>query len=186
MRIIAGKHRGRGIALGKQAAGVRPTSSFAREAIFNILAHSTFLGGSGLQGVRVADLCCGTGAMGLEALSRGAAHATFVDKDRQVLGIARQNAETFGETPHSHFIHSDVTRLPPSRDPYHILFLDPPYASNLLSPALHILAANGWVDADSIIVIEYDTKLPPMLPSAYKAVDTRKYGRASITLLRLV
>lgn len=187
MRIIAGKHKGRKIDSGKAAPHVRPTSGFAREAIFNIISHGIYtLGGrSPFIHKPVADLCCGTGAFGLEALSRGAAQVTFVDMDHHALLATRANAERMGESDHASFLRADVAQLPQAKAPFGLIFLDPPYFSSLIPPCLKSLLAGKWVDAESLIIIEHDARETPALPAEFAETDTRHYGRAAVRLLRL-
>ncbi|MBY0408467.1 MAG: 16S rRNA (guanine(966)-N(2))-methyltransferase RsmD [Rickettsiales bacterium] len=187
MRIISGKHKGRRIELSKEAtAVVRPTSDFAREAIFNILAHSD-LGTSGHPFVDkdVADIFCGTGALGLEALSRGAKHVTFIDKSRDALTNAHFNAEKMHESDHVDFMHADGTKLPRARRPYAVIFLDPPYFLNLVTPALQSLRDGGWLAPDGIVVVEHGNKEKIAFPTGYTLLDERRYGRAVINVLKL-
>ncbi len=187
MRIISGKHRGRRIELGKEAAGfVRPTSDFAREAIFNILSHSDLgLDRHAFIDQDIADACCGTGALGLEALSRGAKHVTFVDKSREALANAHFNAEKMHEGGNVDFVHADATKLPRARRPYALIFLDPPYFRNMVEPALKSILDGGWLAPDGIVVVEHGTKEKIAFPKAYSLIDERRYGRAVINLLRL-
>ncbi len=187
LRIIAGKHKGRKIELDKQAAAhVRPTSGFARQAIFNILSHGSYRedGASSFEDKTVADICCGSGAFGLEALSRGAAQVTFVDMDHHALLTARGNVERFGELEHASFVRTNVRDLPPTTTAYALIFIDPPYFSGLLPTTLTRLHNGGWVDADSIIVIEHDVQETVAIPTPYRQVDERRYGRAMVRLLR--
>ena len=145
-RIIGGKHRGR--ALKVPVAGVRPTADRAREALFNILAHG--IDWPGFEGASVLDVFAGTGACGLEALSRGATHATFVDVDGAVLQTIRRNAAAMGEARTVTMLKLDATRLaaPPATTaaPGVLAFLDPPYEIGLAAPALHRPgdAPAGW------------------------------------------
>lgn len=187
MRIISGKHRGRKIELGKEAAAfVRPTSDFAREAIFNILNHSDL----GLErhsyiDQYVLDACCGTGALGLEALSRGAKHVTFVDKSREALANAHFNAEKMHEGNNVDFIHADACKLPRAKRQFALVFLDPPYFKNMIEPALKSLHEGGWIAPDGIIVAEHGSKEKILFPKAYSVVDVRQYGRATINILKV-
>ncbi len=187
MRIISGKHRGRRIELGKEAANfVRPTSDFAREAIFNILTHSN-LGTDGHPFIDqdVADISCGTGALGLEALSRGARHITFVDKSREALVNAHYNAEKMHEIDNVDFVHADATKLPRARRPFALIFLDPPYFKNLVEDSLKSIHAGGWLAPNGLVVVEHGNKEKITIPPQYKRIDERNYGRAVINLLKL-
>ena len=187
MRIIAGKHKGRKIELGKEAVGVvRPTSDFARESIFNILMHSKHSqNGECFVDKRVLDVFCGSGAFGLEALSRGAAHVTFIDKSREALISAKNNAIKMHEEDTTEFMLTDATKLGRAGRPFALIFLDPPYFTKLMEPALTRIVEGGWADAESLIVIEHDEKEAVMLPAGLKKLDERRYGRAIIELLRL-
>jgi 16S rRNA (guanine966-N2)-methyltransferase len=185
MRIIAGKHKGRKIEIARASPHVRPTSGFAREAIFNIISHGAYAGEhSPYLGKSVADLCSGSGAFGLEALSRGAAHVTFVDMDHHALQGARQNAETLGERDHASFVRASIASLPVAPQPYGLIFLDPPYFSNLVTACLKSLREGAWADKETLIVIEQDAREPLALPPGFILADERKYGRAVIRLLR--
>jgi len=186
MRIIAGKHKGRRIELGKNVGdAIRPTSDFAREAIFNILAHGKHgLNGHTFEGQRVLDVFCGTGAFGLEALSRGAAEVTFIDKAREAISTVRQNAERFGEIDAVDFVLADASKLSRARKTYSLVFLDPPYFGKLIPPTLLSLHAGGWLDKESLIVIEHDAKEAVELPKDFSVIDERKYGRAMVKLLK--
>jgi len=187
MRIISGKHKGRRIELGKEASHfVRPTSDFAREAIFNILNHSDLgLDRHAFIDQDVLDSCCGTGALGLEALSRGARHVTFVDKSREALANAHHNAEKMHEEDNVDFIHADACKLPRAKRQYGLVFLDPPYFKNMMEPALKALHEGGWLAPDGIVVAEHGAHEKIALPKAYTLIDQRRYGRATINLLKL-
>lgn len=187
MRIISGKHKGRRIEFPREAADIiRPTSEFAREAIFNILTHGKHgLNGHTFDGKRVLDVFCGTGAFGLEALSRGAKTVTFVDQAREAIATARHNAERIGETGQADFMLANATQLAPARQKYDLIFLDPPYFSKLISPTLKSLHAGGWIAQDGIVVIEHDEKEEVEIPAPFMRVDERRYGRAIIELLKV-
>lgn len=185
LKIIAGKHRGRRIET-KESAKIRPTGSMARGAIFNILMHGSFgpNGESPLIGKSVVDLFCGTGALGLEALSRGAAHVTFVDQSAESMSLARANAANMGETSSVHFVRSDSTSLPRARAQCSLAFLDPPYNSGLAAKSLLSLGTQGWLEPGAIAVVE--TSVRETLPAlaGFEVFDERKYGNSKITFLR--
>ncbi len=184
MRIIAGKHRGRKIGLVREAGNnVRPTSDFAREAIFNILTHGKH--GQSFDGLHVLDLFCGSGAYGLEALSRGAASVTFVDQAREAMTSVRFNAEHIGETENVDFLMANATLLPRARRKFSLVFLDPPYSKNLIVPALKSLQLGGWLEDDALIVTERDAKDELKLPEGFLLSDERRYGRAVVGLVKL-
>jgi 16S rRNA (guanine966-N2)-methyltransferase len=187
MRIISGKHKGRKIELPREAGDViRPTSDFAREAIFNILAHGKHgLNGHTFEDKRVLDVFCGTGAFGLEALSRGAAHVTFIDQAREAIATAKYNVGKISEQERTDFIQANATQLNKAKKPYDLIFLDPPYYSKLLEPALKSLQAGGWIAQDGVIVIEHDEKEAISIPPGFTSVDSRRYGRAIVEVLKL-
>ena len=187
MRIISGKHKGRRIEFPKEALEiVRPTSEFAREAIFNILTHGQYgLNGHTFDGKHVLDVFCGTGAFGLEALSRGAKSVTFIDQARESIATARHNIERIKEGEQAEFLLANATKLPKARKPYDVIFLDPPYFSKLIGPTLESLRLGGWIAEEGIVVVEHDIKEILELPEHYMLLDGRRYGRAVIELLKL-
>ena len=186
MRIIGGKHRGRALRVPK-AEGVRPTADRVREAVFNILAHG--VAWDGLDGAAVIDAFAGTGAYGLEALSRGAAHATFIDREAAALAAIRRNAAAVGEAMAITLLNLDATRLPlppiAAAAPCAIAFLDPPYESGLALPALQGLATRHWLDAGALAVVEVGAREPFQPPPRYAVIDERVYGAARVILLSL-
>lgn len=186
MRIISGKHKGRRIELAKEAAAIiRPTSDFAREAIFNILTHGKHgLNGHSFDGKEVLDVFCGTGAFGLEALSRGAAGVTFIDQSREAIANARYNAAKMQEGETADFLLADATKLPRARKAFSLVFLDPPYFSKMIAPALKSLHEGGWLSPDALLVVEHDAKETIDIPPAFTVIDERRYGRAVVNLLR--
>src|SRR5215470_256230 len=155
MRIVGGKHRGRRIAA-PEGHDVRPTSDRAREALFNILEHGPFTvdGTSPLIDARVLDVFAGSGALGLEALSRGAAHLTCIETSATARSILRTNAKTLGETARVTVVQADATKPPTAAAPCSLAFLDPPYRSGLAAPALAALAARGWLADGAICMAE--------------------------------
>lgn len=187
MRIISGKHKGRRIDLLKDAGGkVRPTSEFAREAIFNILSHGKLSAdGHGFVEKNVLDLFCGTGAFGLEALSRGAASVTFVDSSREAIASAHHNAERMHELDNVEFLQTNATKLGRARKTYSLIFIDPPYFEKLIPATLLALNSGEWIAPDALLVIEHDSKEIIEIPTMFEVVDQRKYGRATIELLKL-
>jgi 16S rRNA (guanine966-N2)-methyltransferase len=185
MRIISGKHKGRRIELAKNAGDIiRPTSDFAREAIFNILVHGRHgLNGHSFMDKRVLDVFCGSGALGLEALSRGAASVTFIDSAREAIATARHNAERMHETS-VEFMLANATKLGRARASYALIFLDPPYFGGLIPPALKSLREGGWLDDDALIIAEHDAKEKVELPETFTILDERRYGRAVVKLIK--
>jgi len=189
LKIVGGKHRGRAIET-PQGEKTRPTSSRAREALFNILAHANWSGAnvpggtSPLVDARVLDAFAGSGALGLEALSRGAAHATFLDSDATAIKLIGENLRKLGETAAAKVVRADVTRPPPSREACDLVFLDPPYRSGLAAPALAALAEAGWLKPGAIATVELANSEDLITPQRFEAIDERRYGAAKIMILR--
>jgi 16S rRNA (guanine966-N2)-methyltransferase len=185
VRIVAGQHRGR-VLQSPESDAVRPTSDRARESLFNILEHGKLTAGglSPVRGARVLDCFCGTGALGLEALSRGAAAASFLDLDPKALSLARANAKTLGETARAEFIIADARRPPRAAAPCTLVFLDPPYGEGLAGPTLLALADAGWFGPGTIAVVETAHHDDVATPEGFAVVDERRYGKAKLTFLR--
>jgi 16S rRNA (guanine966-N2)-methyltransferase len=180
MRIVAGKLRGRRI-MAPENRDIRPTSDRVRESLFDILAHRY----DGLpEDAIVADIFSGTGALGLEALSRGAAHVTFVDNDRTALDLARRNANELGVAREASFLLRDATKPGPSSRPVDLMFLDAPYRSDLSVPALQALIESGWCRPGALIVIELAKTEDIDLPEGCETVDTRVYGQTKLVFAR--
>ena len=194
MRIVGGKHRGRSLRaamnkMDKMARNLRPTSERAREAVFNILEHG--IDWDGLKDVSVIDVFAGTGAYGLEALSRGAAHATFIDEDAAALELIRKNAGALGEEGRITPLKLDAARLAPppqmtvaAGTPCGLAFCDPPYNSNLSGPALLGLVTKGWIGDGGICVIEVAAKENFDPPADFDLLIERTYGAARVIFLK--
>ncbi|MDZ3837487.1 MAG: 16S rRNA (guanine(966)-N(2))-methyltransferase RsmD [Rhodospirillales bacterium] len=184
MRIIAGKHRGRPIRVPHTDA-VRPSSDRLRQAVFNILDHRG--GPNPYAGQSVIDVFAGTGAYGLEALSRGAAFAIFVDSDAAALRGIRRTAASMAEGGNIAVLKLDATRLvsPPRLipEPAAVAFLDPPYRSGLAVAALQGLHASGWLREDALAVVEIAATEPLSPPRAYTLLDERTYGAGRVVIL---
>ncbi len=180
MRIVAGTHRGRRLETPPDDR-IRPTADRIREAAFNIIGHRL----GSFEGVRVLDGFAGTGALGLEALSRGAALAMFVDRDREALALCRRNAAALGLTAQSSFQMADLTRPPRPPEPFDLVLLDPPYGQGLASAAMSALIQAGWLTEDCLLAVEADAAQPEIVAPEFRLVDTRRYGRTRIDLLEL-
>ncbi|MCH9808934.1 MAG: 16S rRNA (guanine(966)-N(2))-methyltransferase RsmD [Alphaproteobacteria bacterium] len=180
MRIVGGRLRGRSLATPK-GHKTRPTSDRVREAIFNVLAHSP--DAPPLEGARVIDLFAGTGALGLEAISRGANYALFVEDNASARALIQQNIETFGLQGNTRIFRRDATKLGPasSRDKYTFAFLDPPYARGLGLSALTALSDGGWLLDGALIVLEEHSGQDIDLPPGYRLLDCRTYSDTSVT-----
>lgn len=182
MRIIAGKYKNRRL-FTPESDAIRPTSDRAREAIFNLLMHGKYAGENVID-AHVVDLCCGTGALGLEALSRGSRMATFVDNSKPSLELAKKNVTHCGANAQSHFILADVTKLPPAREPANLVLMDAPYATPLLLDAYHSLKTGGWLAPQALLVVEQPQDAATCtLPDA-ELLDARRYGKARLEIYR--
>jgi 16S rRNA (guanine966-N2)-methyltransferase len=184
VRIVGGRHRGRRLAAPAGVA-VRPTGDRAREALFDILSHGDFAAaGIPFAEEAVLDAFAGTGALGLEALSRGAAQAFFIESDRDALAALRRNIAALGEEERAQVIAGDATRPPRARTPCALALLDPPYKSSLAAPALLALAAAGWLGPDALAVVEIAAREPFAPPPGFALRDERRYGAARLVFLR--
>ena len=183
MRIVAGKHRGRRIAA-PPGDSVRPTSERAREALFNILAHGRFGLSPIYEDARVLDVFAGTGAFGLEALSRGARFATFIEQDRQAREALAANIKALGEASRTRLLAVDATAPPRSDGPYELVFLDPPYRSGHAAPALEALSRAGWLAPDALIVVELAARSDFEPPEGFVSLEERRYGAGRLVFLR--
>lgn len=183
MRIVAGRFRGRRL---EAPAGrdLRPTSDRVRESVFNILDHGFEVD---WEGAAVLDVFAGTGAYGIEALSRGAGHATFLDNSDVALRCVRRNAGNAGAAAAVTALRLDATQLPPpplaAQAPCPIAFLDPPYGSGLAPAALTGLVARGWIGAGSLCVVEVGARETLAAPEGYTELDARRYGAARVVFL---
>ncbi len=185
MRIVGGRHRGRVLAA-PPGSEVRPTSDRARESLFNILEHRGFGagGGSPIPGARALDAFAGTGALGLEALSRGAAHLTCLDMSRAGCAAISDNAKALGEAARVTVLQADATRPPRAAAACDIVFLDPPYGSGLGGMALAALAEAGWIAEGALAVLEIGAREEAATPAGFELLDERRYGKARILFLR--
>ena len=185
IKIIGGKHRGRSVAT-PEGLNTRPTSNRARESLFNILAHASWNddGTSPLIGARILDAFAGSGALGLEALSRGAAHASFLDNDAAAVKLIGENLRKLGESTNAKVVRADVVHPPTTREACDLVFLDPPYRSGLAGPALAALAGAGWLKAGAIATVELGNTEDLVPPEGFEAIDERRYGAAKIVILR--
>ncbi|WP_343080636.1 16S rRNA (guanine(966)-N(2))-methyltransferase RsmD [Ostreiculturibacter nitratireducens] len=184
MRIIAGKFRGLALAAvgkGDAEAHLRPTSDRVREAIFNLLMHGGY--GDPVEGARVLDLFAGTGALGLEALSRGAARVTFVEDGAAGRALIRRNIELTRSMGVTDLYRRDATRLGPNRGaPFTLVFLDPPYGKGMGERALASAMEGGWIAPGAMIV--WEESAAPVVPEGFEELDQRRYGDTIVTLLR--
>lgn len=184
MRIVGGRFKGRAIEAPK-GRDTRPTGDRARESLFNVLAHAAW--SPGLEGRRVLDLFAGSGALGLEAISRGAAFALFVETEPAARGAIRDNIEAlglFGATRIHRRDAADLGVKPAGLgEPFDLVFLDPPYHKGLGERALARLGEGGWIASDALIVFECAADETPATPG-YETLDERAYGAAKVLFLR--
>lgn len=183
MRIIAGKHRGRPLAA-PEGRDVRPTSDRAREAVFDILAHGRFAEQDVCLDAIVLDAFAGTGAFGLEALSRGARHASFIEQDRTARAVLQKNIAALGEASHSAILTADATRPPRATGACSLVFLDPPYEEDLATPALKALTQSNWIAKEALVIVEIAVKEELDEPEAFTRLDERRYGAAKFVFLK--
>ena len=180
MRIVGGKHRGRSLAA-PGGRDTRPTTDRTRQAIFNILAHADWA--PEFEGAALVDAFCGTGALGLEALSRGAAWCGFLDMGRPALDAVRANVEALGESGNARILRADATKPPPAPRACGLAFLDPPYGQDLAPRALDGLLKAGWLADGALAVVEVAERDPLPLPDGFTAVDERRYGDTRVAFL---
>lgn len=183
LRIIAGRHRGRRL---QAPAGLatRPTAERMRQALFDMLWHAPGWGGRGvIEGARVLDAFAGTGALGLEALSRGAAHGSFMERDRSALAALRANVTACREEERSAILQADATRPPRAPAACSLVFLDPPYGQGLVPRALAALSAAGWIGPGAVVCAEVGREEELEAPG-FSPLAERAHGAARIVVLR--
>jgi 16S rRNA (guanine966-N2)-methyltransferase len=181
MRIVGGDFRGRPLAA-PRTSSIRPTTDRTREAVFNVLAHRF---AERLEGARVLDLFAGTGALGLEALSRGAAYCVFIEESSEGRGLIRTNVETFGLTGRTKVFRRDATSLGEAGTmaPFGLVFADPPYGKGLGEAALASARAGGWLAPGALCVVEEAASAAFAPGEGFETVDERAYGD---TIIRFV
>lgn len=185
MRVVGGRLRGRAISVPANAT-IRPTTDRAREALFNILEHG--IAGFRIPGTRVFDLFAGTGALGIEALSRGAASCLFVDDDATARALIRTNIEALGLGGLTRILRANATDLGISRNrnTFSLVFLDPPYGKGLGEQALASARDFGWLETGAIVVAEEAVQSPIVWPDGFEEITRRTYGNTEIALARYV
>jgi 16S rRNA (guanine966-N2)-methyltransferase len=183
VRIVGGRFRGRSIA-SPAHEGVRPTSDRVRESVFNILLHG--IEGFDIEGVRVIDLFAGTGALGLEALSRGASYGLFVEEDAESRGLIRQNVEALGLTGSTRLFRRDATDLGPASpmQPFGLAFLDPPYGKGLGERAISALRDGKWLTPEAVVVWEERATSELPWPDGFSEIDRRTWGDTQVAFGR--
>jgi 16S rRNA (guanine966-N2)-methyltransferase len=188
MRIIAGKYRGRKIITSDKYI-FRPTTTKTREAIFSILTSGEFLtedGISVLDQAIVMDLCCASGSLGLEAISRGAAKVIAIDIEQDSINIVKENARIYGEIDNFIFIRGDACALPKAKISCDVVFIDPPYEKNIISFALESLHKQGWLKEKAVIIVELDNKQTIETSKRFDVIDHRIYSKTQIYILSYI
>ena len=182
MRIVGGEHRGRTL-VAPGTRDIRPTADRLRESLFNILVHAH---GDPVTGARVLDLFAGTGALGLEAMSRGAAFALFVDDGAPARALIRENVAALGLGGVTKIFRRDATRLGPAHplEPFSLVFLDPPYGQGLAEQALVSARAGGWLAPDALIVVEEAADAAFQPPEGFTEIERRRYDDTELIFLR--
>ena len=182
MRVVGGNLRGRVLAA-PQSQAIRPTADRLRELLFNILLHAH---SDPLSGARVLDLFAGTGALGIEALSRGAAFALFIDESAEARALIRENVAALGLGGTSRIFRRDATKLGPVHPlaPFSLAFLDPPYGQGLAATALASARAGGWLAADALVVVEEAAKAQFATPEGLTELERRRYDDTEFVFLR--
>jgi len=180
MRIVAGKLKGQALR-GPSGKAIRPTSDRLRETIFNILAHAY---GDPVQNAAVIDVFAGTGALGIEALSRGAQSVLFVDDGVEASLLLHENISTLGLVDLARIVKRDARRLgrAPAGTRYSLAFLDPPYGKALVEPALAALLEGSWLASGGLVVVEEAATHILALPSGLRLRETRRYGDTQMTI----
>jgi 16S rRNA (guanine966-N2)-methyltransferase len=182
MRVVGGRLRSRPIA-GPKSDALRPTGDRLREALFNILAHAY---GDPVTDARVLDLFAGTGALGIEAISRGASYALFVDEGVEARALLRGNVETLGLGGVTRIFRRDATRLGPAHplEPFTLVFADPPYGQGLAEKALTSAREGGWLKPGALIVVEEAADAGFMAPEGFDELERRQYDDTELIFLR--
>jgi 16S rRNA (guanine966-N2)-methyltransferase len=182
MRVVGGRLRGRALAAPKSQA-IRPTADRLRESLFNILKHAY---GDPVTGARVLDLFAGTGALGIEALSQGAAFALLVDDGAEARALLRENTTTLGLGGMTKIYRRDATKLGPAAplEPFSLAFLDPPYGRGLAEQALTSARQGGWLTPEALVVVEEAVKSAFTAPEGFAELERRRYDDTEFVILQ--
>jgi 16S rRNA (guanine966-N2)-methyltransferase len=183
MRVVGGRLRGRNLA-SPSSRDIRPTADRLRESVFNILIHAY---GDPITEARVLDLFAGTGALGIEAISRGAQFALFIDNGAEARALMRDNVEALGLGGVTKVYRRDATNLGPAHplEPFSLVFLDPPYGKGLAEKALVSLRDGGWLTPDALLVVEEATAAGFKAPAGYAELEQRAYDDTEFVFLRV-
>ncbi|EGF89546.1 RNA methyltransferase, RsmD family [Asticcacaulis biprosthecium C19] len=185
MRVVGGEFKGRSLAT-PDGRNTRPTSDRAREAIFNVLAHADWA--PDFDGARVMDVFAGSGALGFEALSRGATFCLFIETDEGARGAIRDNVEAFGLFGTTRVHRRDATQLGvrpgPKSEAFDLVFLDPPYHKGLGEKALEGLVSGNWLSENAIIVFERGSDEDDFVTGVWEIINTKTYGAAQVLFIK--
>lgn len=182
MRIAAGRHKGRTI-IAPEGLTTRPTADRVRVSLFDMLWHAPWGGRDVVNGARVLDAFAGTGALGLEALSRGAAHASFIETDAAALAALRQNITRCAELTRTKVLPADALKPPRASQPCSLIFLDPPYGQGFVGQALPALAKAGWIAPGALVAAEFGREFAET-PEGFELLAERSHGQACLLFLR--
>lgn len=184
MRIVGGKFRNRALEA-PRGGKTRPTSDRTRESIFNLLAHAPW--SNGVEDKRVMDLFAGSGALGIEAISRGASFCLFIDESSDARAAIRKNIEHSNLFGCTRLLRRDIMRLagkPPGMgEPFDLVFIDPPYGKGLCEPTLELLKKGGWLADDALIIVEMGDE-EDLKPKGFEVLDERTYGAARVYFIK--
>jgi 16S rRNA (guanine966-N2)-methyltransferase len=183
MRIVGGRLRGRTLA-GPKSQAIRPTTDRLRESLFNILVHGY---DDPITGARVLDLFAGTGALGIEAVSRGAAFALFVDDGAEARALIRQNVEALALGAATRIFRRDATRLGAAHpvEPFSLVFCDPPYGRGLATQAVASAHTGGWLAPDALVIVEEAADAAFAAPDEFEELERRRYDDSEFIMLRV-
>lgn len=182
MRIIGGKYRGKKLTPPVDN-NIRPTSDRMRETLFNMLEHGSR---RGVRGTKILDLYAGSGALGIEALSRHAEHVTFVDNNFKSMKLIKENCALIGQPENITFISNDGTKIQKRDQEYGIIFIDPPYRKNLILPTLENILHQKLISTDGLAVIEYASDEDIKLPNHFREIKMKKMGEATFSILEFL
>ncbi|MCC3862295.1 16S rRNA (guanine(966)-N(2))-methyltransferase RsmD [Pseudemcibacter aquimaris] len=181
MRIIGGTYRGKKL-IPPQDKNIRPTTDRMRETLFNMLEHGA---GPGIRGSKILDLFAGTGALGLEALSRSADHVTFVENNHRSMKLIKENAKLLGNPDNASYLSMDASKISKRSGTFDVIFMDPPYRKDLVEPTLENILKQELLTEDGIIVAEYASDEEIVFPEKFEILKSKKMGDATFSILML-
>lgn len=185
LRIIAGKYKGKKLSPILETS-IRPTKEIAKEALFSMLESDKYniSGKKLLRGSKVLDIFAGSGALAIEAISRGASKALLIENNAENIEVARKNIRSIDEVSNITILGIDATNLPNSKEKYNLVFIDPPYKENLIQKTLSLLVTKNWLEESAIIVCEMESSETLKEIEGYKILEERKYGKSKFVVLK--